>query len=190
MPSPSETDRQAILGLARRAIREAVCQDRLLHPVPTIEIFERRCGVFVSLHVKGRLRGCIGVVEAQEPLGASVVRCAAGAALQDPRFIRMRPDELADLEVEVSLLSPLQRIQPEEIEIGRHGLVVERGSRRGLLLPQVALEHGLDRERFLEETCLKAGLERGAWKEADTKIYGFSCEILSEPGQGIRENRN
>jgi len=188
MPSLSEAERRAILELAREAIREAVHQDRLTQSIPENEIFKRRCGVFVSLHVQGRLRGCIGDVDAHEPLGTSIVRSAAGAALEDPRFSRMRPDELAELEIEVSLLSGLQRIQPEEIEIGRHGLVVEQGSRRGLLLPQVALEHHLDRERFLEETCLKAGLDRGAWKEADTKIYGFSCEIASEAGKGILEN--
>jgi uncharacterized protein (TIGR00296 family) len=90
----------------------------------------------------------------------------------------MRTEEVAESEIEVSLLSPLQRILPEEIEVGKHGLVVEQGTRRGLLLPQVAVEHHLDRERFLEETCHKAGFSRDAWKHPETAIYGFTCEIV------------
>jgi AmmeMemoRadiSam system protein A len=179
MPCLSEADRSTILDLARQAIREAVCDGRLVHPIQAGEILERRCGVFVSLHVKRKLRGCIGVIDGREPLGVSIVRCAAGAALEDPRFTRMKPEEVGEVEIEVSLMTPLELIRPEEVEIGTHGLMVELGGRRGLLLPQVALEHHLDRERFLEETCWKAGLARDAWKNPDTKIYGFRCEIVS-----------
>jgi len=180
MPCPSDADRKTILDLARQAITEAVCQGRLVHPIPKGGVLERRCGVFVSLHVKGKLRGCIGVIDGREPLGESIVRCAAGAALEDPRFPRMKPEEIAEMEVEVSLMTPLEPILPEEVKIGTHGLLVEQGGRRGLLLPQVALEHGLERERFLEETCWKAGMARDAWKNPETKIYGFRCEILCE----------
>jgi len=179
MPCLSEADRTTILDLARQAIREAVCDGRIVHPIPDGGILERRCGVFVSLHVKGKLRGCIGVIDGREQLGESIVRCAAGAALEDPRFTRMKPEEVGEVEIEVSLMTPLEYIRPEEVEIGTHGLMVEQGGRRGLLLPQVALEHHLDRERFLEETCWKAGLARDAWKNPDTKIYGFRCEIVS-----------
>lgn len=132
----------------------------------------------MTLHVRGKLRGCIGVIDGREPLGESIVRCTASAALQDPRFTQMQPEEVTDSEIEVSLLSPIQRILPEQIEVGKHGLVVEQGMRRGLLLPQVAVEHRLDRERFLEETCHKAGLARDAWKNPETAIYGFTCEIV------------
>ncbi len=90
----------------------------------------------------------------------------------------MQPEELPGLEIEISLLSPLERIQPEAIEIGKHGLLVEQGIRRGLLLPQVAVEHHLDREQFLKETCRKAGLSWDAWKAADTLIYAFTCELV------------
>ena len=181
MHSLSETDRTSILELARQAVVEAVCRKRPLVGAPQTGIFELKCGVFVTLHAGGRLRGCIGVIEAKEAIGESIVRCAASAAREDPRFSPMQPEELPELEIEVSLLSPLQRIQPEEIEIGKHGLLVEQGLRRGLLLPQVAVEHRLEREQFLKETCYKAGLPADAWRAPDTRIYGFTCEIL---GQG------
>jgi AmmeMemoRadiSam system protein A len=180
MPCLSEAEQKAILELARQAVEEAVCRNRLIAVIPTSGVFERCCGVFVTLHVNKRLRGCIGVIEAKEPLGQSVVRCATGAALEDPRFPKMRAEELGALEVEVSLLSPLERIQAGEIEIGKHGLLVEQDFRRGLLLPQVAIEHHLDRERFLQETCRKAGLRADAWKSPGTHIYGFTCEIVAE----------
>lgn len=176
----SDADRKTLLDLARQAIVEAVCHGSLLQTIPQCAVLERQCGVFVSLHVKGKLRGCIGVIDGRERLGESIVRCAAGAALEDPRFARMRPEEIEHVEIEISLLTPLEPILAEEVVIGTHGLLVEQGGRRGLLLPQVALEHHLDRERFLEETCWKAGLARDAWKSPETKIYGFGCEIVSE----------
>lgn len=176
----SEADRKSILELARQAVVEAVGSRRLLEEIPKTELFERRCGVFVTLHRSGRLRGCIGVIEGKERLGESLVHCAASAALEDPRFSPMQREELADLGLEVSLLSPIQEIQPEEIEIGKHGLLVQQGVHRGLLLPQVAVEHHLEREQFLRETCYKAGLAAEAWKAPDTRIYGFTCEIVRE----------
>jgi len=176
----SEPDRRAILELARQAVVEAVCHDRMLAEIPKNEVFEQRCGVFVTLHAAKRLRGCIGVIEAREPLGRAIVHCAVSAAREDPRFNPMRPDEITGLEIEVSLLSELQRIRPEEVEIGKHGLLVEQGFYRGLLLPQVATEYALDREQFLRETCHKAGLPANAWKDPETQIYGFTCEILAE----------
>jgi len=184
MPCLSEADRNAILELARQAVEEAVCRGRVLEGIPKTELFERRCGVFVTLHAGKRLRGCIGVIDAREPLGCSLARCAASAALEDPRFNRVRREEMQELEIEVSLLSPLERIRPEEIEIGKHGLLVEQGYHRGLLLPQVAVEHQLNREQFLRETCHKAGLPAEAWKEAETRIYGFTCEIVAMEERG------
>lgn len=180
MPCLSEAERKAILELARQAVEEAVCHNRLPKEAPKTGVLERRCGVFVTLHVAKRLRGCIGVIETKERLSESIARCAASAALEDPRFRPVRPEEMQDLEIEVSLLSSLERIDPTEIEIGKHGLLVEQGFYRGLLLPQVATEHHLDRERFLKETCYKAGLPADAWKSPATRIYGFTCEILSE----------
>jgi AmmeMemoRadiSam system protein A len=188
MQSLSESDGKAILDLARQAVTEAVCRDRLPGVIPNTGIFEQQCGVFVTLHVAKRLRGCIGVIDPKEPLGESIVRCAGSAALMDPRFGPVQPEETQNLEIEVSLLSPVQPIKPEEVEIGRHGLVMEQGFRRGLLLPQVAVEHHLSREQFLRETCHKAGLAADAWKSPETHMYGFTCEIISEGKQvGARE---
>ena len=179
MPSLSESERQDLLHLALQAVTQAVSRGQVLVDIPSGGIFSQRCGVFVSLHVGKRLRGCIGVVEPEEPLGDSVVRCAASAALQDPRFPAVRPDELSDLQIQISLLSPPLPIRFEEIEIGRHGLLISRGRQRGLLLPQVAVEHHFSPEQFLAETCRKAQLPPDAWREAHANVFGFTCEIFS-----------
>jgi AmmeMemoRadiSam system protein A len=180
MPSLSEADRQSMLALARRAIVEAISFKKPIGDTPRIGASTEIRGVFVTLHARGRLRGCIGVVEAFEPLSESIPRCAASAALRDPRFSPVRMEELPEIEIELSLLSPFEPILSENIEIGKHGLLISQGSKRGLLLPQVAAEHKFSRDRFLEETCRKAGLSANAWQEADTKIFGFTCEVFSE----------
>ncbi len=180
MPSLSDEDRKAILELTRQGVLHAVCHNRPLSSFPNTGVFAERRGLFVTLHVAKKLRGCIGIIDATTNLGEALARCAADAALHDPRFSRMRAEEMDALEIEVSLLSPIEPIQPEGVEIGVHGLLVERGMRRGLLLPQVAVEHRLSREQFLAETCTKAGLPREAWKEPETKLHGFRCEILAE----------
>jgi AmmeMemoRadiSam system protein A len=182
MPSLSEAEHRALLRLARQAVAEAVSFGRLPEQISNLAIFAERRGIFVSLHVRHRLRGCIGVIEAEETLGEATVRCAASAALQDSRFAPVRAEELADLEIEISLLSPPMPIRPEEIEIGRHGLLVSRGKQRGVLLPQVATEHRLAPEQFLQETCRKAHLPRDAWRDADTQVFGFTCEVFSDEG--------
>jgi AmmeMemoRadiSam system protein A len=180
MPSLSEPDRRALLELARRAIAAAVSLQKPAEVVPYRGIFAENRGVFVTIHTRGRLRGCIGIVEAFEPLHESIPRCAANAALRDPRFPPVRPEELPELQIEISVLSPPEPIRPEDVEIGKHGLLISQGPRRGLLLPQVAEEHKLSRERFLEEACRKAGLNIQAWRELETQIQGFCCEVFSE----------
>jgi AmmeMemoRadiSam system protein A len=180
MPYLSEVDGQNLLVLARKAIAEAVNRGELSNIIPHEGIFRERHGVFVTLHVRGELRGCIGTTESDEPLGEATVRCAASAALHDPRFPAMRSEELGALSIEISVLSLLTSIRPEEIEIGRHGLVVSDENHRGLLLPQVAPEHGLNREQFLAETCRKAKLPREAWRWPSTRIQGFTCEVFSD----------
>lgn len=180
MPFLSEADRRSLLELARRAVTEAVSFPSPAGGVPRTGLFPEKRGVFVTLHVRGRLRGCIGVVEAHEPLGEAVARCAAGAALHDPRFSPVRKEELPNLQIELSLLSLPERILPDNIEIGRHGLLISQGTKRGLLLPQVALEHKFGRQEFLEETCRKAGLPGDAWQAPETQILGFFCEVFSE----------
>jgi AmmeMemoRadiSam system protein A len=182
MPSLSEADRRSMLALARRAITEAVSLQKSAEKIPRSGVFAEKHGVFVTIHRRGRLRGCIGIVDAFEPLSDSIARCAANAALHDPRFSPVRAEELPELEVELSLLSPLQPILPENIEIGKHGLLISQGPKRGLLLPQVAVEHRLGRDQFLEETSRKAGLSANAWQEPDTQILGFTCEVFSESG--------
>lgn len=180
MQSLSEADGRSLLELARRAIVQAISLEKPAEAIPQSGVFAETRGVFVTLHAGGRLRGCIGVVETLEPLGAAVVRCAANAALQDPRFSPVRPDELRDLQIEISLLSPLEPILPGDIEIGKHGVLISQGTKRGLLLPQVAVEHRLSREQFLQETCRKAGLPMNVIQEPETRIYGFTCEVFSE----------
>ena len=181
MPSLSEADRRLLLELARQSIVEAVSQQKLPRVAHEGPVFAQKSGLFVTLHARGRLRGCIGVVEAYEPLSEAVAHCAVSAAQQDPRFSPLRPDELGEIRIEISLLSPLEPIQPENVEIGRHGLLVSQGAQRGLLLPQVAVEHKLGREQFLEETCRKAGLPPDAWREKETQVLGFTCEVFGEP---------
>jgi AmmeMemoRadiSam system protein A len=176
----SRDEQHAMLALARAAIVSAlegkpVCQS----PVQSAACFQRQ-GVFVTLEVYGKLRGCIGVVEPREPLWESIVHCAQSAAFSDPRFSPLRPGELHGLEIEISVLSELTYIVPGAIQIGKHGLLVAREDRRGLLLPQVAMEHHLSSEDFLSETCHKAGLPRDAWRDPRTEIYGFTCQIFRE----------
>jgi AmmeMemoRadiSam system protein A len=180
MPSLSDLDRRALLRLARQAVIEAVSHESLPQQIPVHGIFAERRGAFVTLHVRHRLRGCIGVTEAHDPLGDSIVRCAVSAALQDPRFPPVRSEEIPDLQIEISLLSSPARIRPQDIEIGRHGLLIARGRQRGLLLPQVATEHRMNAEQFLQETCRKAHLPLEAWRDPDVELFGFTCEILSE----------
>jgi AmmeMemoRadiSam system protein A len=179
MLSVSKSDRESLLSLARFAITEAVSRAEILADIPAEGIFSQTRGVFVSLHIGKRLRGCIGVVDPQETLGNCIVRCAAGAALQDARFPAMRVEELRDLHVEISLLSALFAIRPEEIEIGKHGLLISRGNQRGVLLPQVAVRHGLNAEQFVAETCKKAQMAPDAWRDPETNLFGFTCEIFS-----------
>ncbi len=180
MPSLSEADRRAALQLARTAVVEAVSHRKLPDVFPREGIFAERRGVFVTLHVRKRLKGCIGVIEANEPLGEAIVRCAAGAAVEDPRFAPIKTEQLGELSIEISLLSPLEPIDPESIEIGLHGLFLRLHAQRGLLLPQVAIEHRLTRQQFLEETCRKAGLRRESWRDPEARLFGFTCEVFSE----------
>lgn len=173
-------ERRLLLDLARRAVFEAVQHMRLL-VVPSVSgELAQPSGVFVTLRQHGRLRGCIGQVEPVDPLAHAVVRCGMAAALDDPRFEPVRLPELPHLEIEISRLSRLMGITPEEIEIGRHGLLITRGGRRGLLLPQVATQFHWTPEQFLGETCVKGGLERDAWKDHASRVEAFTAEIFSE----------
>lgn len=137
-------------------------------------------GAFVSLHKAGALRGCIGTFQAPGPLTDTVSRMARAAAFEDPRFPAVTRDELAALSLEISVLTPMNPVTDvDEIEVGRHGLYLVQGGRQGVLLPQVAVAHGWDRETFLEQTCRKAGLPPDAWKRG-AEIYSFEAQVFSE----------
>ncbi len=137
-------------------------------------------GAFVTLHCKGRLRGCIGQIGTPQPLAPLIAYCARAAAMDDPRFRPVEPHELPEIEIELSILSALEAISPKQIEIGKHGLMVTGGGRRGVLLPQVATPYGWSAIRFLEETCLKAGLDRAAWRGDGVRIEAFTADVFSE----------
>ncbi|MBZ5557826.1 MAG: AmmeMemoRadiSam system protein A [Acidobacteriia bacterium] len=175
----AEEDRRLLLQLARDAVAAHVGAAALPSP-PSDGVCARRGGAFVTLHSRGDLRGCIGHVEATDPLGHVIVRCAIAACSTDPRFPPVTAAELPHLDFELSLLGPLEPVTAiEEIEVGRHGLVVEMHWRRGLLLPQVATEWRWDRETFVVQTCVKAGLPRDAWKNGAT-LKRFDAEVFGD----------
>ena len=169
-----------MLALARAAIVSTLEDRPLSRPASEPSCFSLRQGLFVTLEVYGKLRGCIGVIEAQGQLRESIIHCAQSAAFRDPRFPPLRAEELSGLEIEISVLSGLFPIALDQIQIGKHGLVVATENQRGLLLPQVATENKLSREEFLEETCHKAGLAREAWRAPQTKIHAFTCEVFRQ----------
>src|SRR5207302_561106 len=142
----------------------------------------RRGGAFVTIHKAGGLRGCIGHIEPGDRLADIVARCAVAACSADPRFPAVASSELADPVAELSLPGALDSIdRPDRVEIGRHGLVVEKGWQRGLLLPQVAVEWKWDNETFVAQTCHKAGLALDAWKHG-AKLWRFEAEVFGEGG--------
>jgi len=170
-----------LLSTARQAI-ETFVRTGILDPKPTDDptLNERR-GCFVTIRRDGDLRGCIGVFSSERPLYMEVAEMAISAATRDPRFRPMRKEELENFTLEISVLSPLvEAASPEQIEVGTHGIYLEKGFSRGVLLPQVATEHNWDRTTFLEQTCVKAGLPRNAWKDGDTRLYVFSAEIFND----------
>jgi uncharacterized protein len=177
------TQRTLLLRIAREAI-EAALEGRRheLDRAGLDETLTRPSGAFVSLHTKdGELRGCIGSIQAVAPLCEAVAANAINAAFRDPRFYPLRKDELANVEIEISVMSPIGPVSDiAEIEVGRDGLIVTRGSRKGLLLPQVATQYGWDRETFLRQTCVKAGLPAESWRSAGCVIEKFSAEVFSE----------
>ncbi len=173
--------RKLLLQFARQTIKNALSRDFApALPVVTDPELQLLRGAFVTLLHDGRqLRGCIGIIEAIAPLVETIAHAATSAALQDPRFPPVTAAELPELTIEISVLSPLQPINPDDVVVGTHGLVVEQYARRGLLLPQVPEEWGWDRIQFLEHTCMKAGLPPNAWREG-AKLFSFTAEVFSE----------
>lgn len=176
----NEKQRKTLLRVAREAVEAAARGERYTPEAEDPEL-EQLGAAFVTLKQRGDLRGCIGTIEAHEPTITSVARMARAAALEDPRFPAVRPAEVPDLTIDISLLSPAERVTDvNDIEIGKHGLIIEQGSYRGLLLPQVPLEWGWDREEFLDHTCRKAGLPRGSWRSGECRLYAFTAEVFGE----------
>lgn len=179
LPSLSEDERQALLRLARDAVIARVAG----RPAPEVARLSPRLqapqGAFVSLLLRGDLRGCIGMVEAIRPLADTVVHCAAAAATEDPRFEALRPAEVPGLTIEITLLGPPFEVHDRsQVILGRHGLMAARGSRRGVLLPQVATQNGFDLTRFIRETLKKAELPPDALERGDASLSAFEGEMI------------
>ncbi len=180
----TEDQKSALLTLAKRSIVAQVTGRR--EPLTLEMDLPDSSGVFVTIKRRGELRGCLGTLQCKRGLAGEVVRCAADAASEDPRFPPVSTGEIPELSVEVSVLGPLESIDPRDpsaIVIGKHGLVAEQDFRRGLLLPQVATEWGWAVEQFLRQTCLKAGLRGDAWQRG-AHIFRFSAEVFGEESAG------
>lgn len=180
-----EEGRQAV-HLARQALTGYTEKKRIIEPQGLPLVFEEKRGVFVTLHEDGDLRGCIGYPLPIMPLGKAIVDSAINACSRDPRFPCVRPGELKRIVVEVTILtqpetySGLKKNLPEQVLVGRDGLIVTRGPYSGLLLPQVAPEWGFDSQEFLSQTCVKAGLPPDAWLDEDTEVQHFQAQIFAE----------
>ncbi len=174
----TDDDERALLALAREAIVAHLAHG----PRPRLEsgAASKHLGAFVSLHGAGDLRGCIGYIQSDTPLGEVVARCAVSAAAEDPRFPPLTLDELNAAQIEISVLGPIEPVHDlDEIVVGRHGLIASQGYSKGLLLPQVATEYGWDRDTFLSHTCLKAGLRPDAWQKG-AQLSKFEAVVFGE----------
>ncbi len=178
----SPAERELLLKLAHDSIQAAL-DDRELDLTPPSEHLAEPRGAFTTLHLEGKLRGCIGYVLPADSLYKTVADTARAAAFDDPRFQPVSQSEVPQLKIEISVLSLPQPIRPDEVVVGKHGLVISHESRRGLLLPQVAIEWEWDRDTFLSQTCLKAGLSADAWKHG-AELQAFTAEVFGEGPTG------
>lgn len=175
----SEKDKKQLKELARDTIEDVLFGKQKDHHVQAPEILKEKRGAFVTLKKKGELKGCIGHIRGFQPLHETVKEMAVQAAFHDPRFPPLEKKEWKDIDIEISVLTPMKKIQDiNEIEVGIHGLYIEKGHNSGLLLPQVATENHWNRKTFLNYTCWKAGLPEDAWKSPDMDIYIFSADVF------------
>jgi len=172
----SQDERALLVRLAHDAILSALEHREILLDPPTPHLAEPR-GAFTSLYLHGELRGCVGYVLPVGPVYRTVAETARAAAFEDTRFYPVTLNEAADLQIELSILSVPRAIAAEAVEVGRHGLLISMAGHRGLLLPQVPVEHHWDRVTFLQQTCQKAGLPRDAWQHGAT-IEAFTAEVF------------
>jgi AmmeMemoRadiSam system protein A len=175
----SSEEREELLRIARHATNAYVTQGRMPEETPCHSKLSAPGAAFVTFRSGGNLRGCIGYTEPHAPLYRTVQECAVAAATEDPRFPRVTPGEVEALRIEISVLTPLVPVRPEDVTVGVHGLMIRKGQKRGLLLPQVALEKGWDRKEFLSQVCAKAGLPPDAWRE-NAELYSFTAEVFGE----------
>jgi AmmeMemoRadiSam system protein B/AmmeMemoRadiSam system protein A len=174
-------EKRTLLSIAKTAIECRLKNQNLPKFDISSETLREKRGAFVTLHKHGSLRGCIGNIHGNKPLYITIEEMAIASAFNDPRFKPVTEEELKDLDIEISVLTPLRKIDNvEDVQVGKHGIYIEKGYYSGLLLPQVATEYRWDRTTFLEQTCNKAGLPKSAWKDKDTRIYIFSADIFSE----------
>ena len=174
----SPEERGLLLNLAHESILAGLEQREISLEPPTAHLAEAR-GVFTSLHLKGNLRGCVGFVLPVNSVYRAVAETARAAAFEDTRFYPVKIEEARHLEIELSILSLPQPVRAEDIDVGRHGILISMAGRRGLLLPQVAVEHNWDRVTFLRQTCYKAGLPSDAWRTGAT-IEVFTAEVFGD----------
>ncbi len=173
--------RQWLIAWARRSIAGALAREDEASPGELPPGTELPRGCFVSLHRRdGSLRGCIGTFSADESLWKNVREMAVAAATRDPRFSQISPEELEGCLLEISVLSPRREAEASEVEVGKHGINVTMGTRRGVLLPQVAVAQNWDREAFLDHTCIKAGLPGDAWRGGSVTIELFTADVFEE----------
>ena len=182
----STDDKKQLLKIARQTISNTVTGKSPASYKPESPIFAEKRGAFVTIHKNNQLRGCIGFLHPVKSLLETIIEKAEAAAISDPRFTPVQPNEISDIDIEISVLSPLREISDiSEIEIGKHGLYIEKALNKGLLLPQVATEYKWDSNTFLEHTCIKAGLPTDAWKDKNTIIYIFSADVFNEKEMGL-----
>ncbi len=177
--SLGESDRRALLASARESIASRL-ENRAPHWPPYGPALDAHCGAFVTLHEGGQLRGCIGRMSADEPLRQVVRSMAQAAAFEDPRFKPISRTELARIHIEISVLSPLEDCGIEDITPGKHGALLTMGWHSGVFLPQVATEQGWDRDEFLDNLCMKAGLAPGAHRQHGARLQRFTALVFGE----------
>jgi MEMO1 family protein len=184
-------EKETLLEIAHKSVEAAVINGRRYEPATELDALMRERGAFVTLTNRGELRGCIGYVAPMKPLSITVRDVAAMAATRDSRFNPVAPAELVQLDYEISVLSPLRRVlDVKEIRVGEHGLLIKKGDYEGLLLPQVATEQKWDRTTFLDQTCLKAGVPQGCWKEPDTDIFRFTALVFGKTKKSLTQAPN
>lgn len=177
----SKEQKDLMLSTARDVVSSCARNEKIIVNDALQNISDEPMGVFITLRKNEELRGCIGYVEGYKPLYEAIPEMSEAAATRDPRFDPVKEDEIEEINLEISLLSPLEKIEsPEQVEVGKHGLVIKKGLNKGLLLPQVATENKWDSKTFLEHTCLKANLQPDSWKDEEIEIFVFSAEVFSE----------